>query len=77
MTYSVRQRLLALGHFVVNRLAESSTWQGLGFLVTFAGVQLGTGFSLSDPESVAGATAAGALVSAALKIFLPDQWPKS
>lgn len=76
MTYDLQTRLRALAHAFIERLSESSTWQGLGFLITFAGVKLGTGFNLSDPQALAGATAAGALVSAVLKIFLPDSWRK-
>jgi hypothetical protein len=76
MTYDLRARLRALGMFLLDRLAESSTWQGLGFLVTFAGLQLGTGANLQDPAALAGATAAGALVSALLKLLLPDSWRK-
>lgn len=75
-TYDAREKLRALAALLVDRLTESSTWQGLGFLITFLGVKIGTGFDLSNPEALAGATAAGALVSAVLKIFLPDTWRK-
>lgn len=75
-TYDIMARLRALAAAILDRLSESSTWQGLGFLLTFAGIKLGTGFELSDPQALAGATAAGALVSAVLKIFLPDSWRK-
>jgi hypothetical protein len=74
--YDVRAKLRAFAVLLLERLSESSTWQGLGFLITFAGVKFSTGFELSDPQALAGATAAGALVSAVLKIFLPDSWRK-
>lgn len=74
--YDLRARLRAIATLLLERLSESSTWQGLGFLITFGGIKLGTGFDLSNPEALAGATAAGALVSAVLKIFLPDTWRK-
>lgn len=76
MTYDLAARLRAVFAFLVDRLAESSTWQGLGFLLTFAGIKLGTGFELSDPQALAGATAAGAIVSAVIKLLLPDSWRK-
>jgi hypothetical protein len=74
--YDMRQRLRAAIAFLIDRLAESSTWQGLGFLIAFAGVKVSTGYDWSDPAALAGATAAGALVSALLKLFLPDSWRK-
>lgn len=52
--------------FASDRLKESSTWQGIAFILTMAGSHYGANFD------VAGATAAGALVSAFIKIFLPD-----
>jgi len=74
--YDVRQRLRALGIFLLDRLSESSTYQGLAFLGMFLGAKYVSDAPWTDPATLAGATALGALVSAALKILLPDSWRK-
>ncbi len=56
--------------FLIDRLGESSTWQGVAFILTMAGGHYAADFDL------AGATAAGALVSAAIKILFPDNASK-
>ena len=52
--------------FLIDRLSESSTWQGLAFILTIVGSHYGANFG------IAGATAAGGLVSATIKILFPD-----
>jgi hypothetical protein len=59
-----------LKDFIIARLQESSTFQGVFFLLAFFGVN---GLNYRDPELLAGATALGALVSAFIKVFLPDK----
>jgi len=58
--------MINLKEFVIERLKESSTWQGLAFILTMTGSHYGADFD------IAGATAAGALVSATIKILFPD-----
>lgn len=57
---------MKLKDFIVERLNESSTWQGLGFILTLTGSHLAADFD------IAGATALGALVSAVIKLLFPD-----
>jgi uncharacterized membrane protein len=59
-----KERILT---FIADRLSESSTWQGLAFLATFAGA---TEIANMD---IMGATALGATISALIKAFLPDR----
>ena len=56
--------------FVLARLSESSTIQGIAAVLT-----LGTGIAIDDGK-LAGWVALAAFVSAMLKIFLPDRWTK-
>jgi len=52
--------------FAEDRFKESSTWQGLGFILAFFGSRFAADFD------VMAATAFGATLSAAIKIFFPD-----
>ena len=52
--------------FFADRLKESSTWQGIAFILRLTGSHYAADFD------IAGATAMGALVSATIKILFPD-----
>jgi hypothetical protein len=52
--------------FAEDRLWESSTWQGIAFILAFFGSKFAADFDIM------GATALGATVSAAIKVFFPD-----
>lgn len=52
--------------FLVDRLKENSTWQGIAFILTITGSHYAANFD------IASATAFGATVSALIKILLPD-----
>lgn len=59
-----------LRKFLIERLRESSTYQGVFFCLAFFGVN---GLNYTDANQLAGATAFGALVSALLKVIFPDK----
>jgi hypothetical protein len=48
------------------RLTEQSTWQGIGFLVALSGSKLGLGMDWGQAAGL------GGVVSALIKIVLPD-----
>jgi hypothetical protein len=54
--------------YIANRLDESSTWQAIGFLVTFFGSKYGLNYDVGT------ATAFGASLSAMIKMIFPDQF---
>lgn len=60
MKYQIRD-------FVLERLHESSTYQAIGFMLTFFGMRE---FTEND---LVNATAIGALVSAIIKLLIPDK----
>ncbi len=66
----MNERAQRLVQFVKDRLAEASTYQGLAFLLSFFGVN---GLNYKDPEQLAAATALGAILSALIKVFVPDK----
>ena len=51
---------------ILERLGESSTWQGVGFLLTLLGARWAAGMDWG------GAAALGGTVSALIKSVLPD-----
>lgn len=59
----IKYRLLA---FIADRFKESSTWQGVAFILAYFGSRYAADFD------VIGATAAGATISATIKVFFPD-----
>lgn len=52
--------------YILDRLGESSTWQGLGFLAAVCGARWAANLDWG------GAAALGGAVSAAIKTFFPD-----
>ena len=63
MAKSKLQEFVAYG---LARMGESSTWQGLGFIATLAGVKWAADIDWGS------AAALGGLVSGLIKTFLPD-----
>jgi hypothetical protein len=53
--------------YVLDRLSEPSTWQGIGFLVALTGCKVGLGL---DWGAAAGL---GGIISAAIKMIFPDK----
>ena len=53
--------------YVLARLSEPSTWQGIGFLVALTGSKIGLGL---DWGAAAGL---GGIISAAIKVIFPDR----
>lgn len=51
---------------VAERLAEQSTWQGVGFLIALTGSKFGAGMDWGQAAGL------GGVVSALIKIVLPD-----
>lgn len=52
-------------NWILNRLAEPSTWRGLTLLLTAVGISL-------DPEQVAAITAAGLGIVGVINVFKKD-----
>lgn len=52
--------------FILARLSEPSTWQGIGFLVALFGGRFGAGMDWGQAAGL------GGIISAVLKMFLPD-----
>ena len=53
--------------YVLDRLGEASTWQGIGFIVTLCGAKYGANVDWGQAAGL------GGMVSAGLKMLLPDQ----
>lgn len=53
--------------YAVDRLKEPSTWQGIGFVVALTGCKFGAGMDWGQAAGI------GGLISAVLKMFVPDQ----
>lgn len=56
--------------YLIDRLTEPSTWQGVGFIVALSGCKLGLGLDWGQ------ATGIGGSISAVIKMCLPDSWKK-
>jgi hypothetical protein len=67
----VKKKLQAIIKFIIDRLGESSTWQGLGFIATLAGAKWGVDMDWGA------AAAAGGFVSGMLKVIFPDKLKKT
>lgn len=70
MAEYMKQRWQRLVAFIIARLGESSTIQGLAAVLTLC-----CGYALA-PEQIGAIAAIAAAVSAVLKIMLPDNWTK-
>lgn len=63
-------RLRAVAAYLLNRMSEASTWQGLGFIATLLGARWAASLDWGA------AAALGGLVSGAIKTLLPDSFTK-
>jgi len=63
---NIKDRLRAGANFILDRMKEPSTWQGVGFVVTLCGAKWGVGVDWGQ------AAAMGGIVSAFLKATIPD-----
>lgn len=63
------KKLEALVLYAADRLTEPSTWQGIGFLVALTGSKVGMGLDWGQAAGL------GGIISAAIKMCLPDQKP--
>lgn len=66
----MREKYRRMIDYWLARLGESSTWQGLGFVLALFGSKFGAGMDWGQ------AAAAGGAISGFLKLFLPDQVKK-
>lgn len=62
----IKERLRAAANFILDRMREPSSWQGVGFLATLAGAKWGASLDWGQ------AAALGATVSAFIKTIFPD-----
>lgn len=53
-------------NFLLARLSEPSTWQGIGFIVTLFGGRFGAGMDWGQAAGL------GGLISAVIKMIVPD-----
>jgi len=60
-----------LKEYVIARLTEASTWQGIGFLVALTGCKAGLGLDWGQAAGL------GGILSAVLKMMFPDARPES
>lgn len=60
-------RLKAIQDFLLQRMAEPSTWQGVGFIVSVTGSKFGAGLDWGQ------AAAVGGFISAGIKTIFPDK----
>ena len=67
MNAKLKLKLQLLRFYILDRLAESSTWQGIGFVIALTGCKAGADL---DWGLAAGL---GGMVSAIIKIFFPDK----
>lgn len=67
----MKEKLLKAIQYGLDRLGESSTWQGIGFVVALTGSKIGLGM---DWGAAAGL---GGTISAMIKVMLPDQVKKT
>lgn len=65
---NLKTKLEQAAGFVLDRLGEPSTWQGIGFVAGLCGAKWGANMDWG------GAAAFGGTISAFLKTVLPDQF---
>jgi len=53
--------------YVLERLSEPSTWQGIGFVVALTGCKVGYGMDWGQAAGL------GGILSAAIKMIFPDK----
>lgn len=74
----LKARCHAAVAYMLGRLQENSTYQGLGAIAPLVLGIFHHGTALFDkPELIAGWAAVGAALSAILKLVLPDTWTKT
>lgn len=62
----MKERIKKVMEYILDRLGEQSTWQGVGFVVALTGSKLGLGMEWGQAASL------GGLISAVIKMMLPD-----
>lgn len=60
-------RLTAFRDFLLERMGEASTWQGVGFMCSALGVKYGAGLDWGSAAFV------GGFISAGIKSVFPDK----
>ena len=63
----MNRKLRKLQYFIQDRLAEASTWQGVGFLLALSGSKIGLGMDWGMAVGI------GSILSALIKMFCPDK----
>jgi hypothetical protein len=63
----MKQRFRIATEYLVARLSEQSTWQGIGFVLTLAGAKWAANLDWGQAAGL------GGIVSALMKIVFPDQ----
>lgn len=59
-------KTLKLVRYILDRMKEPSTWQGIGFVVALTGSHIGLGLDWGQAAGLGGA------ISAGIKMLLPD-----
>ena len=67
----MRQKLIVIFWYAMDRLDEPSTWQAVGFIAGFCGARWAANIDAG------GAAAVGGFVSAAIKAVIPDSFKLS
>lgn len=62
----MREKTIKALTYLLDRLGEASTWQGIGFLVVLCGGKFGANLDWGQAAGLGGA------LSASIKMFLPD-----
>ena len=62
----MKEKIEQVVQYGLDRLSEPSTWQGIGFVVSLTGSKIGLGMDWGQAAGL------GGVVSAMIKMFLPD-----
>jgi len=65
----MNEKMRAFIGYLSARLSEPSTWQGIGFIVALTGCKLGAGLDWGQAAGL------GGIISAAIKMIVPDKAP--
>jgi len=66
MVRKLIKRLPAIKDYLLTRLGEASTWQGIATMVAITGCKVGYGMDWGQLAAI------GAIVSATIKMLFPD-----
>lgn len=61
-------KLYRILFYIAERMGESSTWQGIGFVIALTGSHVGAGANWAEAAGL------GGMVSAIIKMIFPDKY---